>query len=805
MPEQSHTEKGTQPLSFFENRMKLLGVTPENNIFEYYNPEAEPPASKVQPGPIFQEAAAGDIVINYYTIEGHRIVYYTDAKTPGVGQRVYQTRRLAQPQGDMKYNMPAGQGTFPWFHPDLVAAVRDKRAINTLYITEGVFKGWMGTQCGLPTVALSSITHYADKEKNLHRGIVQLINACQVENVVILWDGDCLNVSAGDIQRREEATRRPKGFFNAAKALRKLILTASYPELEKPPRVFFMHPNSEYWDERPKGLDDVLILAQKKGAQEEVVRNLAQLHDNRSGQVYALEITHSTDLLYKHFLLYDVDRFYTQHHRVIGEKEFYFDGDMYHFSENENKVVMLQPSWARNVYWVGDEFFEELRKPSANPNFDKLSLEHRKKETLAARYKKGFIRHLKYFYGFVNVPDHFNYERIIERDGKAFLNQYNPFPHVPQAGAWDNIAGFLKHIFGEHIITHPKTGEQIAGYELGLDYLQIMLTEPLQQLPILVLYSAENQTGKSTFGELCYKLFGDNVVFIGNADLQSDFNEVYANRLLAICEETLLERRRDAERIKNMSTASRITVNPKGQRQYSIDFFTKFQFYSNNKRMVYVTRHDDRYWIIEVPAVDKDKRDPELKSRMWAELPAFVAFLKERTLATRREARMHFNPDLLVTKTLQETVRVNEPAEAADLRLAIKEWFIDLGADVTEIRMPLQNIRDKFFPKSASQRWIQELLKDYLKVDLLRHPTTGETIHARGEYREMRPSINSQGEADMVWEVTRWRGRPYIFRREDFVDETVLAAEEMEVQEKPISQATKVAANGMTAPEELPF
>lgn len=794
--ESQPTEKSA-PLSFFDNRMKLLGVTPENNRFAFYNPEAEAPAPKLQEGPIFQEdRETGDIIINYYTIDGHRIVYYTDSKTPGVGQRTYQVRRLAQPTGDAKYKMPAGQGTHPWFHPALVQAYKQGDKIETLYITEGVFKGWMGTENGIPTVGLSSITHYANAEKTLHRDIVRLMEACEVENVVVLWDGDCLNVSANDIQRREEATRRPYGFFNAAKALRKLILQATSTRKE-PTRIYFMHQVPDYWDERPKGLDDVLILGKAKNRLPDVVTAFKTLHDNHSGMLYVLEITHSTDLMYRHFNLHDVDAFYRAHAMVIGQKEFYFNRDMYHCPEGSESVQMLQPSWARNIYWVGDEFFEEMRKPSANQNFDKLTMEPRQRATLAARFGKGFMRHLNYFHGFVNVPSHFSYERIVEREGKSFLNQYNPFPHIPEAGSWDNILGFLKHIFGEHTILHPKTKQAYKGYELGLDYLQILLTEPLQQLPILVLYSAENQTGKSTFGELCYKLFGDNVVFIGNADLQSDFNEVYANRLLAICEETLLERRRDAERIKNMSTATRIMVNPKGQRQYSIDFFTKFQFYSNNKRMVYVTRHDDRYWILEIPVVPRDKRDPKLKDRMWAELPAFAHYLQHRTLATDREARMHFNPDLLVTQMLHETIKLNEPSDAANMRAALKEWFIDLGPEVKEIRMPLSNIRDKFFQKGTSQRWIQEMLTDYLRVELLRHGS-GETIHARGEYRELEMVINANGQADVAWKTTKWRGRPYIFRREDFLDESVLSDEEIEQQEDHIKA---VAADA----DDLPF
>lgn len=400
------------------------------------------------------------------------------------------------------------------------------------------------------------------------------------------------------------------------------------------------------------------------------------------------------------------------------------------------------------------------------------------------RFSRDFIKYIKYYHGFVNIPNHFQYERIMEKENKEFLNKYFPFPHIPQEGSWSNIEFFIKHIFGEHLIEHPKTGEKIANYELGLDYLQILLLNPIQQLPILVLFSRENQTGKSTFGELCYRIFGDNAIFIGNQDLQSDFNEVYAGRLLAICEETLLERRKDAERIKNMSTATRITVNPKGQKQYAIDFFTKFQFYSNNPRMVYVTRHDDRYWILKIRAIPKDKIDPQLKPRMWEEIPAFIHFLKNRELKTQMEGRMHFNPSLLETEVFNETVKINEPSAASDLRLSIMEMFFDLidaGMPSDTIEMPLQNIKEEFFTKSTSNTWLQEILRDYLMVDLLRDDNKA-AIYKRGDYTRyfFAEFGGSDSQGAIEPKTIKWKGRPYVFHKSDFLETTDTTDQDIE-------------------------
>ena len=753
--------------TFFDARMATLGVTPENNKILLTNPEAEPPMTKVAEQEIFRCDSEGNITILYYDIEGNAIVNYTDAKNPKPVR--YMTKRLREPKGDMKYQMPAGLGTHPWFHPATVEAFKLGQKIETLVLTEGVFKAWRAGEEGLHVVGLSSITHYRGSDGHIYRDIRRLIERCQVDNVVILWDGDCLNISQKDIQRREEATRRPFGFFQAAKQIRKLILKINYEKPRSNPRIWFSYIKSEAFSEQPKGLDDILITAQAQDKQRQVANDLLRL-DDKGPYFYRTEITATTDVLYQHFALDDAEKFYQRHAHIIGENEFFFRSDLYHYSDKENKLRMLQPAWAKSIFWVGDEFFEEVQMPSANPNFQKRQLVHRKKETLTARFGRNFISYLKYYHGFVNVPAHFNYERIIETENKEFLNQYFPFPHVPEQGKWKEIEGFLKHIFGEHEVHHPKTLQPIPNWHLGLDYLQLLLCEPTQPLPILVLFSRENQTGKSTFGELCYRLLGDNVVFIGNSDLQSDFNEVYAGRLLAICEETLLERRRDAERVKNMSTATRMTINPKGQKQYTIDFFTKFQFYSNNPRMVYVTRHDDRYWILKVKAIPKDQLDPGLKERMWQELPAFIHFLKDRAMATQMESRMWFNPDLLRTEIFMDTVRLNEPTAATDLREAIRDWFYDLGEDCKTIELPLKNIIEEFFTPKTGRAWVQEILKDYLGVELLKD--SGKQVLKRGEYsRLVFNEYAEDGNGALQVKTVKWRGRPYIFRREDFIEE----------------------------------
>lgn len=756
--------------SFFAARMELLQVNEQNNAIELINPEAEFPQSKRWTANIFHEDSEGNICIRYWTLDREEIIFYTDAKNPK--PRPYQTKRLKEPKGDMKYRMPKGQGTFPWIHPRLIEAFEKREKIDTLFLTEGVFKAWAGCEVGLNVVGLSSITHYAGPDKQLHRDIRRLIEYCNVDKVVILWDADCLNISRKGIAAREEATRRPFGFFNAVKKIRKLIERANYEKTRSMPRVFFAHVKGEAFPEKPKGLDDLLVAARKTEKLAQVVNDLLHVDRKDNGAYYyAKEITTTTSLLIKYFKLHDVEAFYHYHALIIGETEFFFNKDLYHYSDTDNELRLLAPGWAKDVKWIGDEFFSETKIPSVYG--DRRRLLHRKKETLSALYGRDFIQYLTHYEGFVNIPDHFNYERVVELHGKEFYNRYFPFVHIPEHGECGTILRFIQYIFGEDVVKHPKTGEEILSWEMGLDYMQIMLTNPRQPLPILVLYSPENQTGKSTFGNLQKKIFGDNVIFVGNSDLQSDFNELYCDKLLVVCEETSLERQKDSERLKNQSTARELSVNPKGQKQYTIDVFMKFQFYSNKRRMVYLTRHDDRYWIIKLNPVAKEDRDPRLLEKMEAEIPAFIHYLKNRQLRTQEEGRMHFYPDLYQTAAFMDTVQVNEPTAATDLRANIRDMFLELDERVDCIEMPLQNIRSEFFTKNTGTSWIQEILKDYLRVDLLRNKN-GTAITKRGSYK--RAVYNEfggqEGEGTLEVKTIRWRGRPYVFRREDFVEDT---------------------------------
>ena len=768
--------------TYYQNRMEMLGITDDNNMMTVNNPLAEYPQPTTYKAKKYSEDKQGNIEILYWRLNRDIIswTHYTGSKSDSVTRPRHYTikrftpdvinQRVAAGKEEMRYQMPSLKewnkrhpkekiSPPPYIPESVLVAHEKKEKKETLFLTEGPIKAEYASRQGLFIIGLSSITHHTDKSTDgLHPDIVKIIEDCEVQKVVILWDGDCLNISKTALLRREELTKRPVGFYAAAKTIQKLLLKIKFKKTREKVQVWFQHPKSHSLEGHPKGIDDVLMAAIKQEKLTSVIHDCQKL-GKKSPFFYRKRIDNGLSSLYKYFGLDNYEDFYRMHQQEIEDTEFLFRGSTVRWNDSENEVQMLAPAWAKELRWIGDEFFWDMMVPTADGKTER-QLKKFSKSTLEDRFKKGFQEKLQFFHGFVNIPDHFNYRQVVEKFGKQYYNRYFPFRWEPAQGKWPHIEKLMKHIFGEHMVKCAKTCEEYLSWHMGLDYVQILLTEPIRKLPVLVLYSEENNTGKSTFGHLLADIFSDNVVEVGNSALTSEFNETYADKLVCVVEETLLDRKKDTEKIKALSTAFRMLVNPKGVRQFSIDFFCKFIFNSNNRRMIYLTKHDERFWILEIPQLTED--DPTFRDKMKAEIPAFIQFLKERELATPKQSRMHFHNSLIKTEAFFETVKVNEPAAATDLRDQIKNMFLD-DHGLKEIRMTMKNIREEFFNKATTEKWIREILKDYLDVDLLRNKK-GQAKVERGTYSIWR-LINGTLEKEQV----QYRGRPYIFEREHFV------------------------------------
>lgn len=289
---------------------------------------------------------------------------------------------------------------------------------------------------------------------------------------------------------------------------------------------------------------------------------------------------------------------------------------------------------------VATTLYKLVRRPLHSGDFIEVRMTWNY-DTLRQDHSKDFISQIEKYDGFCCVPSHTNYQRTIG----TFLNEYEPTPVEPTKGECPKIMDFLRHIFGEQL-------------PLGIDFIQLLYTKPLQRLPILLLVSKERNTGKTTFLNLLKAIFGANMTFNTNEDFHSQFNSDWATKLIVAVDEVLLDRKEDSERIKNLSTARSYKAEAKGKDRNEVEFFAKFVLCSNNElNPIHVEQGETRYWVRRVPILTRD--NPNLFSEMKKELPAFLWFLLHRQLTTTKETRMWFRTELIATDALRKIINHN--------------------------------------------------------------------------------------------------------------------------------------------------
>jgi hypothetical protein len=206
--------------SYLEQRVYgEMGVTPEQNKIKVWTLDRYDSETEIEL-PVFSSDAKDNIDILVYTIDRKLIRYDHPNANPERNNinnnrdQYFKITRLKEAQGDMKYRIPKGVGTYPFFPPALVDKYEKGETIKTLVITEGYFKAFKASMHNWDIVGLSSITHYADKKtKQIHPDLAKIILKCKVENVVMLYDGDCLNISTKAITNGEDLAKRPNSFF----------------------------------------------------------------------------------------------------------------------------------------------------------------------------------------------------------------------------------------------------------------------------------------------------------------------------------------------------------------------------------------------------------------------------------------------------------------------------------------------------------------------------------------------------------------------------------------------------------------
>lgn len=204
------------------------------------------------------------------------------------------------------------------------------------------------------------------------------------------------------------------------------------------------------------------------------------------------------------------------------------------------------------------------------------------------------------YIGFTNVP-------YSCRNIEGYFNLHNPTTtRVTSNGSTETIENYLKSIFKED-------------YEKAIRYLFHLAWNTEKKLPVMNLYSNEQQTGKTTFLEFVRLLDFENSILMTKSDHFCSWNHFWAAKNI-ICIDEFEGKRYDI--LCSLITAKEIVVQQKYLASYFIPFHGSFIIASTKGYKFY---SEQRFW--DVPLSKIENPDPFLLEKLKAEIPAFMGKL----------------------------------------------------------------------------------------------------------------------------------------------------------------------------------
>lgn len=385
------------------------------------------------------------------------------------------------------------------------------------------------------------------------------------------------------------------------------------------------------------------------------------------------------------------------------------------------------------------------RKKCLNPDGE-MVLEHIRSSDVIADYGKklgsAILAAATKCINMVNNPDHLHYKEIIRSaSGDDYYNIYRPLKYKPTKGLCSHIFALIKHIFGEQ-------------YELGLDYLELMYKYPMRRLPILVLVSKENATGKSTFCNFVKEIFGENAKAINRDSLESRFNSTWATKLVAYCEETLVDKIALIDKIKNYATAENVPAERKGYDMTNEKVYIKLILCSNDElHPTILDRYDTRHWVRKVPVIENNP-GKDFFEECKKEIPAFLDFLLKRQLFTSGSDRLWFTPEETRTDAWRRIVAGSKSEVEQDIA-GFLEDILD-GAGIDEVKYSaielLRALQDSptiadYTKRRLSKIKVRDILRGWgltASKDSTRHDLYVMTYDGKVQLHSITPSVSSK-------------------------------------------------------------
>jgi hypothetical protein len=270
-----------------------------------------------------------------------------------------------------------------------------------------------------------------------------------------------------------------------------------------------------------------------------------------------------------------------------------------------------------------------------------------KKGVIQGDFGRDIFNYIKKYVAFVNIPDNTeSYLREHINKSDAYYNVYEEINFKPECGDIGITLKFLTRIFQDKL-------------DVILDYLKILYENPTQNLPVVCLVSKIQETGKSTYMKWLNSIYGRNAIILGNEEFSTNFNSLYASKLVICIDESFIDKTIIKEKIKRLTTTDTINMEAKGRDAIRMDFFGKLVLSSNTEdNFIKMDEDDNRFFVIKVPELTPVDFIPELMTRLEEEIPAFLFFLQSREIVHPQISRLWFDPKVLETDALTK-IRMN--------------------------------------------------------------------------------------------------------------------------------------------------
>lgn len=207
-------------------------------------------------------------------------------------------------------------------------------------------------------------------------------------------------------------------------------------------------------------------------------------------------------------------------------------------------------------------------------------------------------------------------------DEGTHVNMYDGFDVVPKRGRCEKILELLKHLCNNDEVM----------FTWVLKWIAYPLQHPGAKMATAIIMHGDEGSGKNLFWEkVVRQIYGQYSWVIGDAELESPFNEWASRKLFLVCDEVVTrnELKQLKGRMKKMISGDELPINPKNLSVRYEANHMNFVFLSNELQPLALDKTDRRYLVLWTPP----KREKEFYADVGRELDdggmeAFFHFLR---------------------------------------------------------------------------------------------------------------------------------------------------------------------------------